>query len=107
MRTEAKRFLAQRVTVCWVCGLWACSDSASPPVAAPEPTAYALNVSAVNRQFETRDHFIAAVEMQLSGEPFAAAMGRDVSLYSRDYACQESVCSADAYPDDSVMTDAG
>ena len=28
--------------------------------------------------FTTRDHFIASVEMQISGEPFAEAMGRDL-----------------------------
>src|SRR5947209_4874080 len=34
----------------------------------------ALVVTAVDPTFETEDHFIAAVEMQLAGEPFAEAM---------------------------------
>src|SRR5450755_853418 len=49
---------------------------------------FALTVTAVDTTFVTEDHFIAAVEMQLSGEPFAEAMGRDLGGYTRDYACQ-------------------
>jgi hypothetical protein len=59
----------------------------------------ALVVSAVDPTFATRDHFIASVEMQLSGEPFAEAMGRDLSGYTRNYACQDSVCSPSVYAD--------
>ena len=33
----------------------------------------------------TREHFLAAGEMQISGEPLAEAMGRDLSGYSRDH----------------------
>ncbi len=36
-------------------------------------------------RFVTREHFIAAGEMQVSGEPFAEAMGRDLTNYSRDH----------------------
>ena len=43
----------------------------------------------------TRDQFMAAVEMQLSGEPFAEAMGRDL----RGYVCQSGSCSPDTYFD--------
>jgi hypothetical protein len=48
---------------------------------------YQLSVAAsdVDVTFDVRDHFMAAVEMQLSGEPFAETMGRDLSLYSRDH----------------------
>ena len=42
--------------------------------------------------FVTRDHFMAALEMQLSGEPFAEAMGRDLGGYSRDFSCQSCTC---------------
>src|SRR5580700_4821068 len=54
---------------------------------------FALSVTAVDTTFTTEDHFIASVEMQLSGEPFAQAMGRVLSGFSRNYACQGSVCS--------------
>src|SRR5580658_11294310 len=60
---------------------------------------YALTVTAVDTTFVTEDHFIAAVEMQLSGEPFAEAMGRDLAGYSRDFVCQTSLCSPDIYHD--------
>jgi hypothetical protein len=58
-----------------------------------------LNVSAVDTTFVTRDHFVASVEMQISGEPFAEAMGRDLSGYSRDFMCQTCPCQASLYYD--------
>ena len=33
--------------------------------------------------------------MQISGEPFAEAMGRDLGGYSRDFVCQLSACAAE------------
>ena len=60
---------------------------------------FALNVTAVDTTFVTEDHFIAAVEMQISGEPFAQAMGRDVTGYHREYICQVDVCSPSMYYD--------
>src|SRR5271154_442901 len=64
-------------------------DDASAPQAtdsgAPVTQSFALNITNVVTTFVTRDHFMAAVEMQLSGEPFAESMGRDLSGYSRDY----------------------
>ena len=59
----------------------------------------ALTISSTDPTFTTEDHFIASVEMQISGEPFAQAMGRDLGGYSRDYSCQLSVCSPDTYYD--------
>ena len=47
----------------------------------------------------TREHFIASVEMQISGEPFAEAMGRSLSGFSRDYVCRASTCSPSVYHD--------
>ncbi len=35
-------------------------------------------------RFVTREHMLAAGEMQISGEPLAEAMGRDLGAYSRD-----------------------
>src|ERR1700689_1486531 len=66
---------------------------------ASTPPFYALTVSAVDTTFVTRDHFMAAVEMQISGEPFAEAMGRDLGGYSRDFVCQLSDCTPSIYYD--------
>jgi hypothetical protein len=70
----------------------------------PPPQTFQLTVTAVDTTFVTRDHFIASVEMQISGEPFAQAMGRDLSGYSRDFACQSTSppglpCSPSTYFD--------
>jgi hypothetical protein len=65
----------------------------------PPPQTLALNVTAVDTTFVTEDHFIAAVEMQIAGEPFAEAMGRDLTGYSRAYACQLGVCQPSVYVD--------
>jgi hypothetical protein len=69
-----------------------------PPSGVTEQTLQ-LDVAAVDTTFVTRDHFIASVEMQLSGEPFAEAMGRDLAGYSRDFFCQSSRCAPDIYHD--------
>jgi hypothetical protein len=63
------------------------------------PQSFALNITAVDTTFVTRDHFMAAVEMQLSGEPFAEAMGRDLAGYSRDFSCQACSCDPSLYHD--------
>ncbi|HEY3817986.1 MAG TPA: hypothetical protein VGL81_12485 [Polyangiaceae bacterium] len=67
----------------------------------PTPQTLQLTVSpgAVDTSFVTRDHFIASVEMQISGEPFAEAMGRQLGGYSRDFVCQLSACSPSIYYD--------
>jgi hypothetical protein len=44
-------------------------------------------------RFTTREHMIAAGEMQISGEPLSEAMGRDLGAYSRDFV------PADVYQD--------
>jgi hypothetical protein len=79
------------------------SDAASGDGAAP-PQTLALTVTAVDTTFNTRDHFIASVEMQLSGEPFAEAMGRDLGGYTRAFVCQLDVCSPSIYDDPSDGT---
>ncbi|MGD0523715.1 MAG: hypothetical protein ABSE49_01155 [Polyangiaceae bacterium] len=70
------------------------SVSSNPPLQTLQ-----LNVTAVDATFTTRDHFIASVEMQIAGEPFAESMGRDLSGFSRDFVCQLSVCQASIYYD--------
>jgi hypothetical protein len=76
--------------------LGSCSKGTSEPAQA---SAYALRVSAVDTRFRTRDHFMASLEMQLSGEPFAEALGRQLSGYARDFSCQDKVCSPSTYSD--------
>ena len=78
-------------------------DATTVPDAATTAQTYALTVTAVDTTFVTEDHFIAAVEMQLSGEPFAEAMGRDLGGYTRDYACQDAACQASVYTDPSSI----
>ncbi|HSY22419.1 MAG TPA: hypothetical protein VK841_09910 [Polyangiaceae bacterium] len=83
----------------------ACSSKTGSPTASqgmatgPVPQTFQLNVTAVDTTFVTRDHFMAAVEMQISGEPFAQAMGRDLGGYSRDYTCQACACDPNSYFD--------
>jgi hypothetical protein len=56
------------------------TGSDAGPAAAPTITA-----TVNSTRFVTREHLLAAGEMQISGEPFAEAMGRDLSNYSRDH----------------------
>lgn len=59
--------------------LAACTDETLPR------TPPAIRVVARDTRFVVREHMIASLEMQLSGEPFAEAMGRDLGDYSRDH----------------------
>jgi hypothetical protein len=72
--------------------------------AGPDVQTFAVTVAARDTAFDTRDHFIASVEMQLSGEPFAESMGRDLTGYSRDFICQDPVCQASVYYDPTTTT---
>ena len=56
-----------------------CSSSPAPAV----PAAITVTVASVDTRFVTREHFLAAGEMQISGEPLAEAMQRDLKNYSR------------------------
>jgi hypothetical protein len=78
------------------------ADAAPGKTDAATAQTYALTVTAVDTTFVTEDHFIAAVEMQLAGEPFAEAMGRDLGGYTRDYACPDAACQASLYADPSL-----
>jgi hypothetical protein len=57
------------------------SDVDAGPAAIPVTPVHA---GAVDTRFVTADHMRAGLEMQLSGEPFAEAMNRDLTAYSRD-----------------------
>ncbi len=58
-------------------------NSAPPPPSSVQTLR--VDGKSVTTTFNTRDHMLAAVEMQLSGEPLAEAMGRDLKGYSRDH----------------------
>jgi hypothetical protein len=79
----------------------ACQSSSSPAPTttgtlpgslAPQTFQFSVANVDVDTRFITRDHFMAAFEMQLSGEPFAQTLtapfapnGRVLSYYSRDH----------------------
>ena len=54
----------------------------APPDAAP-PTV-TITATLDSARFVVREHMLAAGEMQISGEPLAETMGRDLGGYSRD-----------------------
>lgn len=56
----------------------------APPDAGVGPRIVITNTVGSTR-FVTREHMLAAGEMQISGEPLAEAMGRDLAAYSRDF----------------------
>jgi hypothetical protein len=61
----------------------ACSHQArQAPV---QPGIPVITVTDRQTRFVVREHMMAAVEMQVSGEPFAQAMGRQLGDYSRDW----------------------
>jgi hypothetical protein len=79
--------------------LAACGEPQLPgPVVDAGPDAavtddIAITAELDSTRFVTREHMLAAGEMQISGEPLAEAMGRDLAGYSRD------VLPADLYAD--------
>jgi hypothetical protein len=58
------------------------ADGDAPADATP-PTV-TITASLDSARFVVREHMLAAGEMQISGEPLAEAMGRDLTGYSRD-----------------------
>jgi hypothetical protein len=57
-------------------------DAPVPPDAPPVMVTITSTVDST--RFVTREHMLAAGEMQISGEPLAEAMGRDLTGYSRN-----------------------
>ena len=81
----------------------ACKSESAPTVAASQPDAgvpedVEITATASDTRFVSREHFIAAGEMQLSGEPLAEAMQRTLKNYSRDH------IPVDLYFDTSVLS---
>lgn len=54
------------------------------PPADATPLHYTITGTVDSTRFVSREHFLAGGEMQISGEPLAEAMGRDLGGYSRD-----------------------
>jgi hypothetical protein len=63
----------------------ACSGGGSGPATGVTPPNPVITSTARSSLFVVREHMLAAVEMQLSGEPFATTMGRNLTDYSRDW----------------------
>jgi hypothetical protein len=59
------------------------TDAASDGVDASAP-AVTITATVNSTRFVTREHMLAAGEMQISGEPLAQAMRRDLAAYSRN-----------------------
>jgi hypothetical protein len=71
-------------------GLWTagCSpDEVLSPLlpggASQTPLPTSLSAKVTNPRFLTADHMLASIEMQISGEPFAELLGRDIAGYDR------------------------
>jgi hypothetical protein len=69
---------------------------AAPDAPGADPAAgprVVITMTVGSTRFVVREHMLAAGEMQISGEPLAEAMGRDLRRYSRDFV------PADVYQD--------
>ncbi len=89
--------VATNIAVSWMasvtigCHAGDTATSASPIVADVDagevepPQTATISTTVGSTRFVTREHFLAAGEMQISGEPFSQAMGRDLANYSRDH----------------------
>ena len=69
-------FIAFGVSIC--CG----GGSAKLPNSNPPPSTY-FTAERTDTTFVTADHFLASIEMQISGEPFAQLLGRNLAGYDR------------------------
>ena len=49
----------------------------------PSGIKFATTSAMTDGDFHTADHFLASIEMQISGEPFAQLLGRDLANYDR------------------------
>ncbi len=60
-----------------------CGGTSSPlPISTPPPATYFF-AERTDTTFNTADHFLASIEMQISGEPFAQLLGRNLAGYDR------------------------
>ena len=74
------------VGLCGACSARKPGEMPGPSgAAAPELQTASITASLGSTRFDARDDFLAGAEMQISGEPFAEAMGRYLGGYSRDH----------------------
>jgi hypothetical protein len=59
-----------------------CRSNPPLPQGAPTPTTY-FTSRMTDSRFHTADHFLASIEMQISGEPFAQLLGRNLAFFDR------------------------
>src|SRR5689334_23285143 len=88
------RFIRRRGSAWLVLLAAGCSNSKPEIAVAPAPSSkpagevvlQSASVTATvnSTRFVSREHFLAAGEMQISGEPLAEAMGRDLASYNRN-----------------------
>ncbi|MEO7329404.1 MAG: hypothetical protein ABI193_12545, partial [Minicystis sp.] len=76
---EVRSFIATGVLGLLVAS---CSDEPVTPTP-PKPLSTTLAATTSSTRFLTADHMLASIEMQISGEPFAELLGRDVGGYDR------------------------
>src|SRR6516225_11234703 len=67
--------------------LLSCKDNGTTtmvplPQGTPTPDTY-FTSTVTDKTFYVADHFLASIEMQLSGEPFAQLLGRNLTGYDR------------------------
>ena len=73
-----RRALFVALTASLSCG----GGSPSLPASTPPPATYFF-AERTDSTFNVADHFLASIEMQISGEPFAQLLGRDLAGYDR------------------------
>ncbi len=65
--------------------LTGCPRGGAVPDAGSPPVLVTLTATAIDTRVTVAESLLAACEMQISGEPLAEAMGRDLGAYSRDF----------------------
>ncbi len=71
-----------KVTLTALLALGASCGGPSLPKGTPPGKTY-FTSKMTDSQFHTADHFLASIEMQISGEPFAQLLGRNLAGYDR------------------------
>jgi hypothetical protein len=74
------------VALALVIGALTCSNKSAPlpplPQGTPPPDTF-FTATVSDTRFRVADHFLASIEMQISGEPFAQLLGRNLTGYDR------------------------
>jgi len=62
--------------------MFSCAEQPPLPQGQPTPPTY-FTAQLTDSRFYVADHFLASIEMQISGEPFAQLLGRNLAGYDR------------------------